>query len=91
MVLYGQSSGAVAPLDPQVLNRKGSLFLTRPTVSHYLATPEELAERAVDLLGWVEKGTLHVHVDSTYPLAEAAEAHRALESRATVGKVLLSA
>jgi NADPH2:quinone reductase len=91
MVLYGQSSGAVAPLDPQVLNRKGSLFLTRPTVSHYLATPEELAERASELLGWVEEGTLHVHVDSTYPLAEAAEAHRALESRGTVGKVLLSA
>jgi len=90
MVLFGQSSGAVAPLDPQVLNRKGSLFLTRPTVSHYLATPEELAERAGDLLGWIADGWLNVHVGRTYPLAEAAEAHRALESRGTVGKVLLS-
>jgi len=90
MVLFGQSSGAVAPLDPQVLNRKGSLFLTRPNVSHYLATPEELAERAGELLGWIADGWLNVHVGQTYPLAEAAEAHRALEGRGTVGKVLLS-
>jgi NADPH2:quinone reductase len=90
MVLYGQSSGAVAPFDPQILNRKGSLFLTRPTVSHYLATPDEFAGRAEELLGWTLNGKLHVHIDRTIPLAEAAEAHRALESRATVGKVLLS-
>jgi NADPH2:quinone reductase len=89
MVLFGQSSGPVPPVDPQVLNRKGSLFLTRPNLSHYLATPEELAARADDLLGWISDGWLRVHIDRTFPLAEAAEAHRALESRRTVGKVLL--
>jgi NADPH2:quinone reductase len=90
MVLFGQSSGPVPPMDPQVLNRKGSLFLTRPNLAHYLATPEELAARAAELLGWISAGWLWVHIDRTYPLAEAAEAHRALESRGTVGKVLLA-
>jgi NADPH2:quinone reductase len=90
MVLFGQSSGPVPPVDPQVLNRRGSLFLTRPNLAHYLATPEELASRAADLLGWIKDGSLRVHIDRTYPLAEAGEAHRALESRGTVGKVLLA-
>ena len=90
MVLYGQSSGAVPPFDPQILNRKGSLFLTRPTVAHYAATPEELDARAADLFSWIANGSLHVHIDRTYPLADAAEAHRALASRQTVGKVLLA-
>jgi len=90
MVLFGQASGPVPPIDPQMLNPKGSLFLTRPNLAHYLATPEELAQRAAELLGWVGEGWLHVHIDRTYPLAEAAEAQRALESRATVGKVLLA-
>ena len=91
MVLFGQSSGPVPPVDPQMLNRKGSLFLTRPNLSHYLATPEELAQRTAELLGWIGEGWLNVHIDRTYPLAQAADAHRALESRGTVGKVLLSA
>jgi NADPH2:quinone reductase len=89
MVLFGQSSGPVPPLDPQVLNRKGSLYLTRPTLGHYVATREELVARATELLGWVADGSLEVRVDRAYPLAEAAEAHRALEARETKGKVLL--
>ena len=89
MVLFGQSSGPVAPMDPQVLNRKGSLFLTRPTIAHYVATPEELAARAAELLGWVSEGWLRVRVDRTLPLAAAGEAHSALEARQTAGKVLL--
>ncbi|HEX6029969.1 MAG TPA: quinone oxidoreductase [Tepidiformaceae bacterium] len=89
MVLFGQSSGPVPPLDPQVLNRKGSLFLTRPTIAHYAATREELEARASELLGWVTDGWLKVHIDRELPLGDAAEAHSALESRQTVGKVLL--
>lgn len=90
MVLFGQSSGPVAPIDPQVLNRKGSLFLTRPNLSHHVADPDELSSRAADLLGWIAGGSLRVHIDRRFPLADAAEAHRALESRGTVGKVLLT-
>jgi NADPH2:quinone reductase len=90
MVLYGQSSGAVPPFDPQILNRKGSLFLTRPTIAHYAGTSDELDARTSDLFRWIADGSLHVHVDRTYPLGEAAEAHRALASRRTVGKVLLA-
>ncbi|HET6338457.1 MAG TPA: quinone oxidoreductase [Polyangiales bacterium] len=89
LVLFGQSSGAVGPLDPQTLAAKGSLFLTRPTLGHYTATREELVSRANDLFGWVKAGELKVRIDRTFPLADAAEAHRALESRATTGKVLL--
>ena len=90
MVLFGQSSGPVPPFDPQILNRKGSLFLTRPNLSHHVTTPDELSARADDLLGWIADGSLRVHIDRRYPLAEAAEAHRALESRGTVGKVVLT-
>jgi NADPH2:quinone reductase len=89
MVLCGQSSGPVPPLDPQILNRKGSLYLTRPTIAHYVATQQELSARAGELLGWIKDGWLKVHVDRTFPLARAADAHVALESRQTVGKVLL--
>jgi NADPH2:quinone reductase len=89
MVLYGQSSGPVGPLDPQVLSQKGSLFLTRPTLIHYIATRAELLARAGELLGWVKSGTLRVRVDRELPLAQAAEAHRLLEARKTTGKVLL--
>lgn len=90
MVLFGQSSGPVPPFDPQILNRKGSLFLTRPTLGHYVATRDELAARASDVLGWIGEGSLKIRIDRTYPLAAAAEAHRALEARATKGKVLLN-
>jgi NADPH2:quinone reductase len=89
LVLFGQSSGPVEPLDPQVLNRRGSLFLTRPALGHYTVTRDELLQRAGDVLGWVSDGSLDVRVDRTFPLAEAAEAHRALESRGTSGKLLL--
>ncbi len=89
MVLFGQSSGPVPPLDPQVLNRKGSLYLTRPTIAHYAATREELTARASELFTWIEDGWLRVHIDRTLPLGEASAAHAALESRRTVGKVLL--
>lgn len=89
MVLFGQSSGPVAPLDPQVLNQRGSLFLTRPTLSHYVESRDELEQRAGEVLEWVQEGSLTVRIDRTVPLAQAAEAHRALESRTTAGKVLL--
>ena len=89
MVLYGQSSGPVGPLDPQVLSQKGSLFLTRPTLVHYIATRAELVARAGELLGWIRKGILKVRIGREMPLAQAAEAHRLLEGRKTSGKVLL--
>ena len=89
MVLFGQSSGPVPPLDPQVLNGKGSLFLTRPTLAHYTATREELLSRTNDLFSWIAAGELKVTIDTTFPLAHAADAHRYLEGRQTKGKVLL--
>jgi NADPH2:quinone reductase len=89
MALFGQSSGPAAPLDPQLLNHKGSLYLTRPTLAHYVATTEELRRRAGDVLGWVRDGSLRLRIDREVPLAHAAEAHRALEGRRTTGKVLL--
>jgi NADPH2:quinone reductase len=89
MVLFGQSSGPVAAFEPQILNAKGSLFLTRPSLHHYTATREELLQRASDVLGWIAEGTLRLRVDREVPLAQAAEAHRALEGRETKGKVLL--
>jgi NADPH2:quinone reductase len=89
MALFGQSSGPVAPLDPQLLNAKGSLFLTRPTLAHYVATVADLRWRAGEVLGWVRDGSLRLRIDRELPLGQAAEAHRALESRKTTGKVLL--
>lgn len=89
MVLFGQSSGPVAPIDPTLLNAKGSLFLTRPNLSHYCLNREELDWRAGDVLGWIASGALKLRIDRTYPLAEAAQAHRDLEGRKTAGKVLL--
>jgi NADPH2:quinone reductase len=89
LVLFGQSSGPVPPVDPQVLNSKGSLFLTRPAVAHYVATREELLARAKDLFDWVRDRSIRVRVDRTFQLADAAAAHRALEGRETKGKVLL--
>ncbi len=90
MVLFGQSSGPVGLFDPQVLNQKGSLFLTRPTVAHYIATRAELLARAGDVLGWIKDGKLKVRIDRELPLAQAAEAQRLLEGRKTTGKVLLT-
>jgi NADPH2:quinone reductase len=89
MALFGQSSGPVEPFNPQTLNAKGSLFLTRPTLGHYIASREELLWRAQDLFGWMAAGELRVRVDKTFPLAEAAAAHQYLEDRKTQGKVLL--
>jgi NADPH2:quinone reductase len=89
MVLYGQASGPVAPLDPQELSAKGSLFLTRPTLAHYMLTRAELVARANDVFGWIRDGRLNLRVDREYPLGDAAQAHRALEARETTGKVLL--
>jgi NADPH2:quinone reductase len=89
MALFGQSSGPVQPIDPQLLSQKGSLFLTRPTLHHYVATTDELRQRAGDILGWVREGSLRVRIDREVPLAQAPEAHRALEGRRTTGKVLL--
>lgn len=89
MVLFGQSSGPVPPFDPQLLNARGGLFLTRPTLNHYTATREELLWRSSDLFNWIAAGELRVSVDQTFPLAQAAEAHRYLEDRQTKGKVLL--
>ena len=89
LVLYGQASGPVEPVNPQVLNAKGSLYLTRPTLAHYIATRDELAWRAGDLFSWMAAGELDVRIDRTLPLAEAAEAHRYIEAGETRGKVLL--
>jgi NADPH2:quinone reductase len=89
LVLYGQSSGPVAPIDPQVLNARGSLFLTRPHLSHYVATRDELEWRASDVFNWISSGKLRIRIDREYPLAEAAAAQDALTSRQTTGKVLL--
>jgi NADPH:quinone reductase len=89
MVLFGASSGPVPPLDPQVLNQKGSLFLTRPTLAHYIATREELLMRAGDLFDWIASGELDVRIGAEFPLEAAGDAHRALEGRRTTGKVLL--
>jgi NADPH2:quinone reductase len=89
MVLFGQSSGPVPPMDPQVLNRKGSLFLTRPTLNSYVAARQELVQRSDDVLGWVKSGELAVRIGAEFPLEKAAEAHAELAGRRTTGKVLL--
>jgi len=89
LALFGQSSGVVPPIDPLLLTRKGSLFMTRPTLGHYIATRDELVWRAGDVLGWLQEGALSVRIDREVPLAQAADAHLALEERRTTGKVLL--
>ena len=88
MVLFGQSSGTVDPIDPRILVQKGSLFLTRPTLNDYIASAADLRWRASEILGWVADGTLSVRIGAV-PLAAAGDAHRALEGRGTTGKVLL--
>jgi len=89
MVLYGASSGPIGPFDPQILNAKGSVFLTRPSLFHYIATREELVQRSTDLANWIAAGKLRLRMEFEFPLKDAAEAHRALEGRKTTGKVLL--
>ena len=91
LALFGQSSGPVPPFDPNVLNGKGSLFLTRPSLAHHCVTRDELLWRAGDVFGWVASGDLKLRVEHAYPLAQAADAHRDLESRRTSGKLLLLA
>lgn len=89
MALFGQSSGPVDPFDPLVLAQRGSLYLTRPSLFHYVTAREELLMRAGEVLGWVRDGKLALRLEHEFPLARAAEAHRALEGRETTGKVLL--
>lgn len=89
LVSFGNASGPVPPFSPLVLSQKGSLFMTRPTLLHYTLTPAETRARAEDLFRWVASAALRVRVGATYDLAAAADAHRALEGRATTGKVLL--
>jgi NADPH2:quinone reductase len=89
MVSFGNASGPAPAIEPLLLSQKGSLFLTRPTLAAYTATPEELQGRAADVLNWIGSGKLKIRVHKTYPLEEAAQAHRDLESRATSGKLLL--
>ncbi len=89
MVLFGQSSGPVEAFDPQVLNQRGSIFLTRPSLGHYTATRAEFLARANEVLAWVRDGTLRLRIGREFPLSQAAEAHRQLQGRATAGKLLL--
>jgi len=89
LALFGQSSGPVGPFDPGKLAAKGSLFLTRPTLAHYLLDRAELLARANDLFQWTASGKLRLRVETTFPLQEIAEAHRLLEGRKTTGKVVL--
>jgi NADPH2:quinone reductase len=88
-VLFGAASGPVPPFDPQVLNAKGSLMLTRPSLGHFIADRAELEQRAGQVLGAVAEGWLDVRIGATYPLADAAVAHEDLEGRRTTGKLLL--
>ena len=89
LVLFGQSSGAVPPIDPLVLTQKGSLFLTRPSLAHYVADADSYRERATKVLNWVAKGSLKLRIEHTYPLAKLAQAHRDLEGRRTTGKIVV--
>jgi NADPH2:quinone reductase len=89
MALYGQSSGPIGTIDPGILNTKGSLFLTRPSLNHHIASRQELTQRAGDVLGWIASGALKLRMEFEFPLKDAAAAHRALEGRQTTGKVLL--
>jgi NADPH2:quinone reductase len=89
LVLFGQSSGAVPKIDPQTLNANGSLFLTRPSLGHYVAERSELEMRCQEMFDWIAAGKLKVRIDRTFPLDEAPKAHRYLQDRKTKGKLLL--
>jgi NADPH:quinone reductase len=90
MVHFGVSSGQIEPFDTRGLTTRGSLFLTRPTLNTHISDPKELAWRSSDVFRWIADGKLKLRIDREHPLAEAAEAHRALEGRQTTGKVLLT-
>lgn len=89
LALFGASSGAVPPFDPLQLSRNGSLFLTRPSLTHYIGTREELDARSSDVFRQIERGDLRLRIHDSFPLAEAAKAQEALQARKTTGKVLL--
>ena len=89
LVLFGNASGSVPPIEPLLLSQKGSLFLTRPKLADYVATRQELLRRAGEVMGWIESGELKVRIERRYPLSEAAQAHSDLQSRRTTGKLLL--
>ena len=88
-VLYGAASGPVAPVDPQLLNSKGSLYFTRPSLAHYVAPREELLTRSGELFDWVASGALSVRIGARYSLEQAHQAHEDLEDRRTTGKSLI--
>lgn len=90
MVTFGQSSGPIGQIDPLSLSQKGSLFLTRPILAHHIATPEDLAWRAGDVLNGIASGKLHIHIGKTYRLSDVQQAHRDLEGRKTTGKLVLT-
>ena len=90
LALFGQSSGPVPPVELNILNSKGSLFVTRPSLGQHVATRDELLWRASDVLNWTRAGKLKLRIERLYPLAEAAQAHRDLEGRRTAGKLLLT-
>jgi NADPH2:quinone reductase len=89
LVLFGGASGPVPPFDPIILSQKGSLFLTRPSLTHYIATREELEQRAGDIFHWISEGKLKLRIEHVYKLEQAQQAHRDLEGRKTTGKLLL--
>jgi len=89
LVLFGQSSGAVPPIDPLMLTQKGSIFLTRPSLQHHTITREELDDRSSEVFGWIARGEVNLRIEKVFPLKEASEAHRLLESRKTTGKLIL--
>jgi NADPH:quinone reductase len=90
LALFGQSSGSVPPFDPAILNAKGSLFLTRPSLAHYLLTRDELLWRAGDLFNALQSGALTFNLHRTFTLEQVPEAHRLLEGRATTGKLVIT-
>ncbi len=90
LVLFGQSSGPVPPFDPNILNQKGSLYLTRPSLFHYVSESHTLKSRADDIFSWIIEGKLHVHIDDRIPLKNAVAAHQKLESRQTKGKIIMT-
>jgi NADPH2:quinone reductase len=89
MVTFGNASGPPPDISPLILAAKGSLYLTRPTMRHYVGDRAELLRRASDLFRWIGDDRLRVRIGAEFPLADAADAHRALESRSSTGKVIL--